>query len=49
MNGTLRYRQKQLLKIVKQWLRVAEGLGLIMAGWLLLLWMSWKMMYWLHS
>lgn len=48
MNGTLRFRQKQLLKIVVQWLQVAEGIVLIMAGWLLLLWVSWKMMHWLH-
>ncbi|EHI5678381.1 hypothetical protein J9T78_004415 [Salmonella enterica] len=48
MNGTLRFRQKQLLKIVVQWLRVEEGVALIMTGWLLLLWVSWEMMYFLH-
>ncbi|HGB5188189.1 TPA: hypothetical protein ACIVM6_004186 [Salmonella enterica subsp. salamae serovar 21:z10:z6] len=48
MNGTLRFRQKQLLKIVVQWLLVTEGIVLIMAVWLLLLWGIWEMMFWLH-
>ncbi|EDV1506045.1 hypothetical protein DI333_06195 [Salmonella enterica subsp. enterica serovar Oranienburg] len=48
MNGTLRFRQKQFLKTAAQWLLVAEGAVLIIAGWLLLLWVSWEIMYFLH-